>query len=1015
MRQRSSFSPLFQGALRIGCAALLCYGTAMPAQNVNPQPNFADQVMSAKPSVYLNFNDASARFKDSVTGSVFGGSGQGAIAPLDGNAFWGALDGSDNYISAPSALKSNAVFSYIGNVYVPSTSESGQFFGNNALGATTSGGVTVGVGAAGSPVNFAGTGNQLIVLSAGVAWNWTGSNIGTGWHCIAVTRDGTTMRAYIDGTQTGTIANATLAPTAPGSGPMLIGGVPPSSGAYPNFDGGMSNWEMASAAATQAQIQAFCSSGTDIPAVVGKWKLNEGTGSTAVDSSGNGNNGTWHGTASGNAGYYLTATSGAVLPRQPGFDATQADNTAAAFPYNGFSVAPNNALGSVEWNVPYSMLVHVDRLNWNRSGSLVLASKGDVSGATNWWKLYLQMAGTTSQLCFSRGTTGASNGICTSGGFDAMPNGLNYDIVVTDAGTGAPGGGYCGGCTSPLSLYINGLGPSTIPETPTSGSFASGFGYVTLAIAGGTGYASSTSFTSTGGGATCNVTGVMLATNGVPTSVTAGTGSNNFGCTSAPTITLISPTGTGAMITATPTKTSMNAAGEPLLIPGYISGGNYYGVAGTNSAQTRTYIDEAGIFPGVLSPNEITELFYQTKFYQGLMKSYATPPLVIFSNDGCQDTDNFFDLTTLIRAHQLGEVKLIGVEDVQGGGTSPAFYRQELDQAGLSQVPVSVSSSFAASFSLCPSAMETAFDASTAQNTAAYESSVTMYRTLFAKYATTPILVTSGGSLAGMDEFIQSPADSVSSMTGAQLWAQNARNGGAVYGQGLGENFSFGSYYDEASSVYMFANNMPMPIYWFGGTPQQAGPGILESRTVNDPLWMVFNALGNDVRPCWDCLTATAILSNAFAGGVNVAISGTGTGYANATPFTSTGGGPNCVVTGTMVSVNGVPSSILSSEGTALNTATGTGAGCLNASSPPTIVLTNPTGTGAVLTSTTTASPCGTITQTTASNGVTAQTSCTNQYFVPYSLYALPGATPVFEWFLNSLDDPIPVGSPRRQ
>ena len=36
----------------------------------------------------------------------------------------------------------------------------------------------------------------------------------------------------------------------------------------------------------------------------GWWKLNEGGGSVAVDSSGNGNNGTWHGTPNGTSGYY---------------------------------------------------------------------------------------------------------------------------------------------------------------------------------------------------------------------------------------------------------------------------------------------------------------------------------------------------------------------------------------------------------------------------------------------------------------------------------------------------------------------------------------------------------------------------------------------------------------------------------------------------------------------------------------------------------------------------------------
>lgn len=41
-------------------------------------------------------------------------------------------------------------------------------------------------------------------------------------------------------------------------------------------------------------------------AILGRWKLDEGTGSTATDSSDNGRNGTWSGTSSGNTGYYDT-------------------------------------------------------------------------------------------------------------------------------------------------------------------------------------------------------------------------------------------------------------------------------------------------------------------------------------------------------------------------------------------------------------------------------------------------------------------------------------------------------------------------------------------------------------------------------------------------------------------------------------------------------------------------------------------------------------------------------------
>ena len=215
--------------------------------------------------------------------------------------------------------------------------------------------------------------------------------------------------------------------------------------------------------------------------LVGDWQLNEGTGSTATDSSTYGDNGTWNGTASGNYGYYegpttTTYTSGTATPRQPGFDSTLANNTSAEFAWNAWSAAPNNTLGSsMEWNTPWSLMVQVDNLQWTRTGTLVLASKGDLASG-NWWELYLHMTANTkgdagvqlSQLCFARHSAfnNVGNGICTSAyGVDIMPNGFNYNIVVTDSGTGASG---MYNTTSALDIYVNGLDKNTgaIAETP---------------------------------------------------------------------------------------------------------------------------------------------------------------------------------------------------------------------------------------------------------------------------------------------------------------------------------------------------------------------------------------------------------------------------------------------------------------------------------------------------------------------------------------------------------------------
>jgi hypothetical protein len=45
------------------------------SQNPNPQPNFSSAVLSAKPSLYLSFNDFSTSFLNQISGLNFGGTG----------------------------------------------------------------------------------------------------------------------------------------------------------------------------------------------------------------------------------------------------------------------------------------------------------------------------------------------------------------------------------------------------------------------------------------------------------------------------------------------------------------------------------------------------------------------------------------------------------------------------------------------------------------------------------------------------------------------------------------------------------------------------------------------------------------------------------------------------------------------------------------------------------------------------------------------------------------------------
>jgi hypothetical protein len=707
------------------------------------------------------------------------------------------------------------------------------------------------------------------------------------------------------------------------------------------------------------------------------------------------------------SGLTFSPGGGLITPNQAGFDNTTPRNTSAAFAWNAWNAAPNATLADIEWDVPWTMMIHVDRLNWNRTGTLVLASKGDISSSTsNWWKLTLGMVwGNFSQLCFTRNGAGpksAADGICTAPvgadpiGVDAMPNGFNYNIVIEGNGTG-------------LSMYINGLQVQSgsnpqVPGGTFTNSYAGGFGFVNLSVSGGAGYANSTAFTSTGGGPNCNVTGFMWAKNGVPYNGNwTPTGTSNYGCTSTPTIVLTSPTGSGAVITATLGGVSMNSTTYPLMVPGYVSNGTYYGVAGTNNAAPSVYIDEFAIFPSNLGFPEVTGLFYQTKFYQGEIYNTTTPPLVILEGYGCgPDLSGDMTVAMTIGAAKAGIIQLVGADDDDGnpnGYNSVGWWRQMLDQAGLNSVPVSVGpGSPTANIGGCPAANITAYDPSTPQDASSYESSAAMYRTIFAAHPTTAIDVLLTQTSNGYAAFVSSPPDNISPLTGLQLQAQNAANGGWInlYAGNLSLTWPI--------TQTLFSENGSLPVYVFEGTPAPSGPGILATRTAPDPMYLAVagGGGGSDEVSGWTDLNLAQVISPYFLGSVVVTYSG-GTGYANSTPFSSTGGGPYCHVNGIMTASGGVPNGIATSWGAPVQTTVwnGLGYGC---TSNPTLVLESPTGAGVTLGASATHA-CA------PSNWyISANTATCSNIFLEYpSQYAQPGANgKIFQMFQNSLIDPTP-------
>ena len=504
------------------------------------------------------------------------------------------------------------------------------------------------------------------------------------------------------------------------------------------------------------------------------------------------------------------------------------------------------------------------------------------------------------------------------------------------------------------------------------------------------------------------VMGTASATSGVITSVSSGSGFTNSGCTSAPTIVLTAPTGTGASITGSVLPMSMNSTTDPLMVPGYRSGGATYGVGGTDTTQNPVYVDEFAIFPGNLSASQIDNLFYTAKFYEPVVDSTTPQPVVILDDDTFESTDKQFTLETAIALHRAGLITLAGVvvEDYTPAGI--AAWRQMLDAAGLNDVPVSIPN-VSPGTSGYGTANVTAYNASTPLVLSAWENSTTLYRSVFAKYPTRPIKIIQGSpDYYALATFMQSPADSISSLTGLQMMAQNA----AIAGSGIYIPTAIAD--TSANGAYVVQNAQGTPLYVVtGGAMMNAGPGPLSTRTSNDPFDLFLKDGGTDVTPCTDCLTIESAVSSLFDFGVQVTYSG-GTGYANATPFTLSGGGPHCQGSGIMTAASGVPNGIEFSWGaSAVGVASGIGSGC---TSVPTVNLIGATGTGVTLTAT--PSPCGTFVPTLSGSTYSYAFStapCSNQYSTPGSFNTdqSPVSGAVMTWFINSLVDGPPGGTQR--
>ena len=114
------------------------------------------------------------------------------------------FNGTTQYLSRGVLSTATTNVSMFGWVYIPDTLQQGMFFSNGA-----GNGYGVGVGSS----HVINGGNDLIIALNAVQIIDTNTTIGTGWHHVGVTRDGTTWRGYIDSVQCAT--TSTTNPATP--------------------------------------------------------------------------------------------------------------------------------------------------------------------------------------------------------------------------------------------------------------------------------------------------------------------------------------------------------------------------------------------------------------------------------------------------------------------------------------------------------------------------------------------------------------------------------------------------------------------------------------------------------------------------------------------------------------------------------------------------------------------------------------------------------------------------------
>jgi hypothetical protein len=241
----------------------------------------------------------------------------------------GYFDGSTNYVNLGTGLVSSASNISVCTWAYPALNTRGDIVSAWSGGANANSQFDLLIGiTSGKPVFYISNASTAPNSGAGA----TSVTLNT-WNLICGTYDGAHIVVYLNGTSGNSTASA-ISLGSGGTSPYLIGGNSSAGGLPQNpYNGRVEQVFIWSRALNSTEISNFYT-GT-VPSstsLVGEWLLNEGSGTTAVDSSGNSHTGTWNGTAAG-----IKSSSGSYTS---GFGQTNAASLGGTI----FSGIANNAI-----------------------------------------------------------------------------------------------------------------------------------------------------------------------------------------------------------------------------------------------------------------------------------------------------------------------------------------------------------------------------------------------------------------------------------------------------------------------------------------------------------------------------------------------------------------------------------------------------------------------------------------------------------------------------------------------